>query len=256
MRKAVGEFEGKWNDPARLDRCYFLAAAQEEVPALVTRLAATFTASSPGVELRGTGWMDDFVGLTGAMLAEDGAPFARLKSEVETWARQFHLTKSGEPAQWVLEAVAETFFRWARAGSPDDQLTPPGYSQTVPYIDKSLHVPAFSVTRWDPASGATREQVEAKIENEIRLLRRHFKAQLDRIEGEASTGGLVKAQTNFNAEHFQWAARFQCGKESVSALVRKLQGSDRSYRMAINSVLASVDLTRRIERSGRPRRQK
>lgn len=282
MLKAAGQFEGGEHGKTGRDRRHFLEAAQMEVPALAANLANVFVAASPGVDLRGTWWWLDFIGVPGVMLTEDGAPFAALKCGVETWAGTFHLTKDGAPPEWILEGVAATFSRYARAGKPDGVITAPGYSEMLPDIDYSLyrrHEPGMKpetefhpdvdksrywhlaggkdyrsieesrpITTWNPFFGKSKKEMVAAIKSEYNLKIE----SLERIEKEAKHFGFIKAPTNFNPDHFRWAAKYQVGALDVDLLAKRLGLKKRILWSAISTTLASVGLTQRASRRGRP----
>ena len=252
MRKALGQFEGRWNRQTGLDRMYFLDAAQTEVPRLAAGLAEIFRASSMGVVLTGTWWMADFIRVPGELLENGGAPFGRLKSAVEGWAREFNLTKDGAPPDWIMEAVAHTFSRWTRAGKPDCEISLGGFSETLPCIDYSLHVPPFQITAWNPSFGESKRAVERALKGELARLETHLMLQLDRIEGEARSGGMTEASARFSRDHYLWAARFQLGGIEVREIVNLSTVLGRAASRAIQEILASVGLTKRKGKRGRP----
>ena len=248
MRKASGQFEGGEDGKIGRDRWHFLGAAQMEVPALAANLVNVFVAASPGVNLRGTDWIDDFVGVPGYMLKEGGSPMGPLKCGVEEWARTFHLVRDGNVPEWVCDAVACTFCQWAWAGKPDGVIRSPGYGERLPSIDYSLLRGSLPVTAWNPTFGPSKEEMEEALTRQFNI----GIAELDRIEKEAERGGLKKASRNFNPDHFRWAAKYQVGAVDVDALAERLCLKKRILWSAISTTLASVVLTQRVSRRGRP----
>jgi hypothetical protein len=211
-----------------LARIAFLEALQDEVPQVLRSLAKGPLQS-----------------------AKDSVPF----EEVADWALTFNLAVDGKPAEWVTAIAHTTIRSWLRNPSRAKRLPLEwsGFSLSkaefsgLSIAEEDVHIPPlrFSplVDRW--------EQVEATALD-------HLQREHTRIRHLAVRNGLQPTTEIRNGEHFEWAARYQCGLEEVEDIIASLSpvrdavaadSADIStVRKAVDKILKIMGLTKRPTR--------
>jgi hypothetical protein len=260
MRAAFGQYTtGDSKTRRELSRLRFVAAAVETEPQLAPTLFEIYRDSRDGVRFYlGTDFMEDFIGCSLDQLIEVSHPLAEVRCSVEGWARRFNLTQSGSAPEWVLECVFCSFSRWQN-GSRAVELALPPVSEMLPSIDVSIVPPAFTLGRWNPFFGGTRNQFENDLGAHLKSMKKFIIGRLDEIENAAKASGSKAAATNLDPERYIWAARYQVAGIEVSEFRERfsLHAEVRGTRLAIREILDEVGLTRRPSKNiGRPKKRK
>ena len=196
-----------------------------------------------------------------------------LETDLNGWARQFHLLHRGQPAEWVLRAARLAEFQWQvtdaenrlkaekglkaeSEGRPKTPILFPPLAATgalaVTDDECRINLPPLS---WSPL------QVSRLPDGNRPLTKVQFRRavvglldkEINRIEALARKRGAVRVPANRNKEHFEWTVRFQVNGERVSTMARGVAEQERKIRKAIGSVLSWLPLDRRRDPSGRPR---
>lgn len=207
LRLGLGEhqYRGSEADEAR---AYFLLTVQKIAPAVVA-------------DLRGL-WQR----------------YGRVPaSDLEGWARRYHLIYKGGPAAWVVCVAAGTCETWTEHPTwPADQFDVNGSIPSGELMPPSISPPAWEahIETW-PAYNLRLDQWRRTIapranEQVVRFLRA--------------------------PEHFEWTVRFQIAGEKISHLAgaSDLEDRKRAIRAAISETLSLIQLDRRFDPVGHPRK--
>jgi hypothetical protein len=202
-----------------------------------------------------------------------------LESDLNRWAKQFHFLYQGRPAEWVMSAARWAVFHW-QVTETEDRLR--AERQGRREIESQPKVPILIPLLASTGTPAVRNdecridlppvvwhplQVSKLPDGDRALTKVQFRGaviklldkELDRIEALARMRGAVPVPTNRRPEHFEWAVRFQVNKERIATMALALgskgvSARERNMRKAIDEVLSWVQLDKRRDPGGRPRK--
>jgi hypothetical protein len=176
-----------------------------------------------------------------------------LRSDLAAFAQDFHLTANGKVPRWVFLQIEETLRMWSVCpslgqGDPLSLGGVVGYpsTDTVPHDGLRIDLPELS---WHPRKGhETRQQAKCRMLAEV-------ESAIDSRTGEEG----LRPTPSKKREHFVWAVQFQL----LERPLREFPGCDpaskhcsptrRKVEVAIKDTLNLIGLTRRTEKTGRPR---
>jgi hypothetical protein len=170
------------------------------------------------------------------------------------WAKHSHLTKDDKLPHWML--VRPTLGWWGRCQDPrivGKVWFSAGESQPKQRAEALIKerlkpiLEARAAKRPEPPMlypgerGKESKWVEPPKSYEARMRR------------DIAALGWVAAPT-VTLEHFQWAVRFQCGRERIQIIAGRAGAHPRAVEKAVKHVLALIGLDRRVEKHGPLRR--
>ena len=158
-------------------------------------------------------------------------------SEIDAWARRYHLIHQGNVPAWVAGAAVATLEAWTRCPAwPADEFDLNGTIASGEILPNDIEF------KWNP-----------HIETRAAAIERFRRLDVRPGAGEQV---VISLRT---PEHFEWAVRFQALGESVKRIASQL-GPDaveeRAHTIgaAVRRVLGLVQLDRR-NHVGRPKNQ-
>jgi hypothetical protein len=185
-------------------------------------------------------------------LVTDVLPHYQADAALLEWGTRFHLTKDGIPAQWVGFQVMMTVSLWA-----EYSCTRGKWYILVPQLGSTMRLPSELSEMRIPVDGdghQTPDDILKRANAEVA-------AHMGKLRQYAETEGLQE-QRPMNVKHFEWAARFQVGGESIPDITktaystyRRAEGmeriiDERTVRLAVSNVLKLIQLERRREPPG------